>query len=527
MKPRPGLSFETADAQAPQLGRTDVCCFVGAVARRDAAVPAATLRELAARGYAPGRLLGEEAATRLRSLLQLPVLCESFEAFDRLFAWDRRRVLKRAPQPDDPFVTTPLGAALRAFFSEGGRRCYVVRSGDPAPVLAGKLSRLKRVVGSQLRSAHDRPLPLDAREWIGLELVFALDDVSFVCLPDLADACAPLPPTVLLPPETPIAVDEVFRERRPAAQPVVPASGRRLHAPRLDAAARRTWIGLVERARALLDNGGRPFNRADVQLLASLPLSAEREDLPRRADWFERLPFSDAAADGAEQARAAARLQLAYPWLITPESGDSPGAVEAPEGTLAGVLARSGLDKGAFRSAARQRLRRYVDALPALDAETVQRETFLSATAEFTLAERLCLLAPTPQGPALLSDVTAAAHDAWRPASVRRLIGVVLREARRLGDELAFEANGEALWRRLREQLGALGRALAGVGALAIEPGVASFVVRCGRDTMTQSDLDAGRVIAEIELLPARPLERIVVRLALRDGSTGGGRLAA
>jgi len=41
--------------------------------------------------------------------------------------------------------------------------------------------------------------------------------------------------------------------------------------------------------------------------------------------------------------------------------------------------------------------------------------------------------------------------------------------------------------------------------------------VRCGRDTMTQADLDAGRLIAEIELAPAQPVLRIVVVLALRD----------
>jgi phage tail sheath protein FI len=34
---------------------------------------------------------------------------------------------------------------------------------------------------------------------------------------------------------------------------------------------------------------------------------------------------------------------------------------------------------------------------------------------------------------------------------------------------------------------------------------------------MTQNDLDAGRLIAEVTFLPAAPIERITVRLALSE----------
>jgi Bacteriophage tail sheath protein len=57
--------------------------------------------------------------------------------------------------------------------------------------------------------------------------------------------------------------------------------------------------------------------------------------------------------------------------------------------------------------------------------------------------------------------------------------------------------------------------------------GARAFVVRCGRDTMTQSDIDAGRLVAEIELVPAQPIVRILVVLALRDALPVGARAAA
>jgi phage tail sheath protein FI len=132
-----------------------------------------------------------------------------------------------------------------------------------------------------------------------------------------------------------------------------------------------------------------------------------------------------------------------------------------------------------------------------------------------TFAERVCLFGPSARGPVLLSDVTCAAHASVRQGAVRRLVNVVIQAARIAGDEFAFDVSGDALWARVREMLADLGRTLLAAGALSTD-GV-PFVVRCGRDTMTQADLDAGRLIAEIELLPAQPVQRIVVVLAMHD----------
>jgi phage tail sheath protein FI len=131
-------------------------------------------------------------------------------------------------------------------------------------------------------------------------------------------------------------------------------------------------------------------------------------------------------------------------------------------------------------------------------------------------ADRLCLILPSPRGPQLLSDVTFTQQSGWRAGSVRRLINVVANAARRAGDDFAFEPSGEALWSQVRQRLDELGRQLLAAGALNPDNGPA-FAVRCGRDTMTQADIDNGRLIAEIELVPAQPIVRIVVVLALRD----------
>src|SRR5690606_31198395 len=137
-----------------------------------------------------------------------------------------------------------------------------------------------------------------------------------------------------------------------------------------------------------------------------------------------------------------------------------------------------------------------------------------------------CLITPTPHGPRLISDVTLCADPARRSGAVRRLINVVIAQARTIGEELVFESNGEALWDRIVERLSDFGRTLLALGALSSDAGSHAFTVRCGRLTMSHADIDAGRVLVEIAFVPAQPIVRIVVALDLRDAANVSVRIA-
>ncbi len=542
-------------------------------------VPAATLDDLRERGFVPGSLLGADTVAgwlRLQRLANLPVAIESFEQFDALFAWEARP-LAASGEAAGARVVTALGAAVRAFFAEGGRRCYVVRTGDPVPLFetgAGRFAALaaapaaggawKRpdadAMSSQERvaalpglapvmklgrlasvAATLDPVPSDAARWSGLEHVFGLGDVSFACCPDLVDACAEDLPRSVPPAQAPV-VAEVFRECAAPAAPAQEPVGRRLSPPRLDSLGLDIWRACLMHAVRLLDNGGRPFHRRDVQLLASLPLAGEGRDMPdpdhwvdwmNDSRWFEDTVRRAGGGDGDAPAIVLpalleSRVQLGYPWPRTRDSDDCQGGVEAPEGTLCGVLARSALLQGSFRLAAHQRVLRAIDAVPVLDLTRATRGAVATRIGRVTLADRVCLIAPSARGFELLSDVTCAEDPLQRPGSVRRLVDVVLRAARTLGEEVAFDPNGEALWAQVRTRLSDLGRLLLAAGALSGDAGTGAFVARCGRDTMSRNDIDAGRLIAEVELVPAQPVTRIVVVLALRDArATGALRRAA
>ena len=43
-----------------------------------------------------------------------------------------------------------------------------------------------------------------------------------------------------------------------------------------------------------------------------------------------------------------------------------------------------------------------------------------------------------------------------------------------------------------------------------------AYFVKCGRDTMTQADVDAGHVRVMVGIAPTRPAEFVILRLDLR-----------
>jgi hypothetical protein len=136
------------------------------------------------------------------------------------------------------------------------------------------------------------------------------------------------------------------------------------------------------------------------------------------------------------------------------------------------------------------------------------------------LAQRVCLFTPGAEGWTLQSDVTTSAQDPWRFGGASRLIGTILRAARRAGDAAVFEPNGPRLWAQLRGTLEDLLTGFWREGAFGGETMSEAFEVRCDRGTMTQNDLDAGRLIAIVRVRPAMSIERITVVLKLGQAAS-------
>lgn len=407
-------------------------------------------------------------------------------------------------------IGTPLGQALRAFFAGGGRRAYVIRLGDPLPYLSGRgarLGQLHRLLlgpappagldGPRLRTllAGNTPSPRqEAADWYGPAQVFGLADASYLLLPDLPELVSP-PPARLAPPAPGQAPQEVFSPCARAVPAALPAAAAGLPPPRVDGEGLALWRAAAGRALELLRRHAR-----DKLLLLAAPLAGPEVVLDAAA-----LGVADRPGDPGGRL-ASAFLQLAEPWLVSAQSRSLPGGLLPPDGPLAGLLAANALTRGAFLTAAGRPLGQLVDLAP-------DPATGLEALSRF---------ARTPQGIHLDADHTSSPDPAWRAGSVSRLLALLTRVALEMGGAGAFESSGERLWRDLRVQMESwLARVQAAGGLAGLTP-AEGFRVRCDRSTMSQADIDNGRLIVEVTLLPARPIERIHVALALGAGPVAG-----
>jgi hypothetical protein len=518
------LEFKIQPPIAPSdSNRADIACFVGFVGRRSLPLPTEIQNWLRDRGW----IASPYARPDAESLLHLPVPIDAWEVFHQLFAWEQRP-LDKAGQVG----TSYLGAAVRSFFAQGGRRCYVVRVGDPWSLTASRMERLAYL--SQLLPGYPAAIaasPADPTSWQGIGHLLGLPDVSFVALPDLADAIAAdrpaLNPDVTLPPPA-----EQFVECSDP-EPLPPNRvARRFQAPRADLQSYDAWATAV----GAIANWLARYRR-DVQLVAAVPLPMPNSDaadaqhdllgllmqpgqtfIPAGSSTPQDFVPPLATTIQLPKGLASAFVQLVYPWVQTAGSANLPEQLESPDAVLVGILARNTLLQGTFRSAANAHLSDVQQLYPSLSSEQLDYSHAIAATAiPHNLTERISILGETPDGLRLLSDVTTSLDTSYRPASVNRLVSVILRAARRLGEEVIFDAAGERLWRRLQETLTGLMTDLLQLGALrdtVSEP----FRVVCDRRTMTQADMDNGRVIVQVEFEAAAPIERLTIVLAMSDG---------
>ncbi len=401
-----------------------------------------------------------------------------------------------------------LASAVRAYFRDGGRQCYVVPMGAPEVLDASASDRLRALSqllwadASQL-GARDSAELLEAylrdwaapsspqSDWQGPAHLLGLDEVTTLCLPDLPDlvgtrtsAAIPAPP---LPANTAFVecTPEVTVPRQRLAMTLQPAE--------CDAVA---WQGWARLAASLRDYLLRV--RSDLQLLLALPWpNAElRRDLPEvlRSDLLPELESE--------------RLQLVFPWLKTRDSASLPGGCEPADGSLAGLMASGCLSQGPYRSLAGRPLRSIYDTAPRLPQSLDELEESI---------ERVCWFGQHPRGWQLFSDVTTRSDGALRHGSVRRLFILLVRVARSEGWARVFEPNGPATWRMVERNLTRLLARIYGDNGLRGRTADDAFTVQVDRSVMTQQDWDAGRLIGVIQVQPAVPLNQIVVALSLNE----------
>jgi phage tail sheath protein FI len=194
-----------------------------------------------------------------------------------------------------------------------------------------------------------------------------------------------------------------------------------------------------------------------------------------------------------------------YPWLVT-RDGVTGEQINIPaSGHVAGVYARSDTTRGVHKAPANEQIRNVVG---------------LAYTISFAENERLnpegvnCLRAFPGRGTLVWGARTIAKNPSWTYVNVRRLF-IYLEDSIERGTEwVVFEPNNEKLWARVRQTITNF---LVGVWRANMLMGTTpeeAFFVRCDRTTMTQDDIDNGRLVCVIGVAPVKPAEFVIFRIA-------------
>lgn len=106
-------------------------------------------------------------------------------------------------------------------------------------------------------------------------------------------------------------------------------------------------------------------------------------------------------------------------------------------------------------------------------------------------------------------------HDPeWKYVSQRRCVNYLLASIERGTQWAVFEPNREPLWSQLRETVGAFLQAEWRNGVMRGTTPEDAFFVKCDRSTMTQDDIDNGRLVGQIGVALIKPAEFVVLRIA-------------
>jgi len=201
---------------------------------------------------------------------------------------------------------------------------------------------------------------------------------------------------------------------------------------------------------------------------------------------------------------------LYYPWVTVanPLAGTSPRQPPTlnlpPSGFLCGIYAETDINRSVSKAPANVVI---VGALSLEQAITKGQQDLLNPEGIN------CLRFFEGRGNLVWGARTVSSDPEWKYLNMRRYFNYLEGSIDRGTQWAVFEPNGEALWANLRRTIeDFLLNEWKNDALLGTKPDEA-FFVRCDRTTMTQSDLDNGRLICLIGVAPLKPAEFVIFRI--------------
>jgi uncharacterized protein len=192
------------------------------------------------------------------------------------------------------------------------------------------------------------------------------------------------------------------------------------------------------------------------------------------------------------------------PWLLTMDLSTGREMLCPPSGYVLGICARVDNERGVHKAPANEVVRGITGiGLPFGDGEQdVLNPQGINLIREFE-----------GRGIRVWGGRTTTSDSEWKYVNVRRLFIFLEHSIDRGTQWVVFEPNNEALWKRVVDTIESFLFGVWKTGALMGTTPEEGFFVRCDRTTMTQDDIDNGRLVCEIGVAPTYPAEFVIFRI--------------
>ena len=212
---------------------------------------------------------------------------------------------------------------------------------------------------------------------------------------------------------------------------------------------------------------------------------------------------------------------LYYPWVIVPNPLARPGREDIPRelslppsGFVSGIYARNDVERGVYKAPANEVVRSAIRF--EIDVNFGQQEMLNPLGVN-------CLRLLSGRGYRVWGARLASSDPEWKYVSDRRYFNYLESSIDRGTQWAVFEPNGERLWANVRQTISDFLYNEWRNGALLGTTTDEAFFVRCDRSTMTQNDLDNGRLVCLIGVAIIKPAEFVIFRIGQKTADARAG----
>jgi phage tail sheath protein FI len=206
---------------------------------------------------------------------------------------------------------------------------------------------------------------------------------------------------------------------------------------------------------------------------------------------------------------------LYHPWVMIPHPfptnlADIPEYPIAPSGHMLGIYARTDIERGVHKAPANEVVRGILGLRRLLNKE--QHDMLNPSPVNINVIRDF---RNNNRGIRVWGGRVITSDPDWKYVNVRRLLIYLEHSIDRGVQWVVFEPNADPLWARVRRTISNFLTTVWRNGALEGTTKEEAFFVKCDRTTMTQADIDNGKLICVIGVAPVKPAEFVIIRIGL------------